>query len=74
MDQVNLNLDITSPLAGEAKVEIMDLQGRVLLTSPVSLQLGMQRLTFDAGHCAQGLYVVKLTQGTSSVSKKFGRL
>ncbi len=59
-EQLSVLLDIPVALAQNAKLQVMDLQGRIVLDQSVVLKEGFQVLQLPAASWASGMYVLKL--------------
>ncbi len=71
--QDQMQLDITGSDEGTATLSVTNLQGQQVLQQATTLESGSSRLHVEIPGLAQGMYVLSLTQGSHSVSKKFVR-
>lgn len=55
-----ITLDIESPVAGNAIVEFVDVQGRRAYSTGIGLEAGYKHVTIDTRDLATGLYFVRL--------------
>lgn len=56
----NLNLQINSRVSGNFDIRIMDIQGKIVSTSSLDVQIGEEVANIDVAHLTPGLYVVQL--------------
>lgn len=66
-----LNVSLTSAMKGNVRMSITDLSGRMVMNENRALTNGLNRMTVPVNELSAGLYVVKLTNGTSTVSSRF---
>ncbi len=67
---INLNLNITEP--GDYQVQLIDATGKVVMEQGLGLlSQGISRETIDIHDLVQGVYVLKLTSGSSSFTERF---
>lgn len=71
--QDQMQLDITGPDEGPALLSVTNLQGQQVLRQATTLASGNTRLQIEIPGLAQGMYVLSITQGSHSVSRKFVR-
>ena len=70
-----LNITLTSSASTTVNVEIFDMAGRLInVVYTGELAAGKKGITFNAENIASGVYVVKATDGISSVQKRFIKL
>ena len=70
-----LNITLTSYASTTVNVEIFDMAGRLInVVYTGELAAGKKGITFNAENIASGVYVVKATDGISSVQKRFIKL
>ena len=62
-DQVTVQL--TSQLNGEAKVSLIDMQGRLVMSSTVAVQEGSNNMQLSVDGLAEGLYILNIQVGES---------
>ncbi|MBL0017680.1 MAG: T9SS type A sorting domain-containing protein [Bacteroidetes bacterium] len=68
-EQVNLN--ISTPTAGDALIELLDIHGRSLKTQNAPLQVGNNQISLNSIGLAKGMYILRIHQGQLLVSRKF---
>lgn len=56
---------------GHAQVEIIDLNGKIILKTNVQANVGFNKFVMDAKNLAEGLYILKFSGTDGSVSGKF---
>ncbi len=67
-----LQIEIDAINGGEGKIEVFDMMGKIVSTTPLSIAVGKQQIAIDLGHIANGTYFVRTTIGArSSVDKLF---
>ena len=59
-DQLTVSLDIPAALAQNGQLQVLDLQGRVILNSAVLLKEGFQVVQLPASTLTPGMYLLKL--------------
>jgi hypothetical protein len=59
-DQLTVSLDIPAALAQDGQLQVIDLQGRVVLHSAVLLKEGFQVVQLQAGNLVPGMYLLEL--------------
>lgn len=57
-------LNFQSTIRGKMLIRVMDMRGRVILTRPTVVDLGMNQIKLDVGALAQGIYQVQLANAT----------
>jgi hypothetical protein len=63
----NNTLFINSSVSGSAMVEVFDVTGKNVYTENMEINTGIQQVNLNN---EAGVYVVKITTGTSIISKK----
>jgi len=66
-----LNVNVESAFTGDVLAEIMDLQGRVIETRSVGLDLGDNSERFETTHLHTGTYLLRLSKDTKILTKQF---
>lgn len=66
-----LNVNVESAFTGDVFTEIMDLQGRVIETRLLSLDLGENTERFETSHLNTGTYLLRLSKDTKVLTKQF---
>lgn len=65
-----LQVEIDALVGGEGKIEVFDMMGKIVTTTPLSIALGKQQISLDLSHITVGTYFVRTTIGArSSVDK-----
>jgi hypothetical protein len=65
----DLNVQYFMPVAGNAVIELIDVNGKIVRTQAVSAYAGFNQLIFETSDLAAGSYVVRLSSGTTTRSK-----
>lgn len=65
-----LQLEVFSPEASSAKIEILNLVGQQVLQQELSTQAGQQRLTVDMQGVPQGAYILQVQQGQQQTTTR----
>ena len=63
-------LQITATLSGEATVTLSDMQGRIIINESISVTEGQNSISFNLLDPAKGIYVMRITDGITQVTKK----
>ncbi|MCC9166324.1 T9SS type A sorting domain-containing protein [Pontibacter harenae] len=71
--QGELNVAMTTAETSDAVVQIIDLQGRVVLQEPVQLQSGLNEFSLKLASIRAGVYVLKITGGNTNATVKVVR-
>ena len=66
-----LNLGLPQAIAGTYTIEIIDINGRVLLTDKIRLEPGMNQIKIDISKIPVGTYLVRLPEIINQPSMKF---
>ncbi len=67
----NLMLSLQSAKSGRLEVSILDLNGRVVLSTSDPISAGKNQLVVPVNELVSGVYVVRIGDGTNSVSRRF---
>jgi hypothetical protein len=67
----NLSIGVSAQVSKTVQVQLLSLTGSVLATKEMRLSPGANYAQFDISGLAKGLYIYKLSDGTSSTSGKF---
>ncbi len=62
---------IDSETTGDFVVKIYDMTGRILQKEVKNMQLGENRVDFDASSMSNGVYLLQLSQGDAMLTKRF---
>ncbi len=65
-----LHLNIASPAAGQANVQVLNLMGQQVLQRELSTQAGQQRLSVDMQGIPKGAYILKVQQGPQQTTTR----
>ena len=66
-----LNLTITSNVAGNAVIKMMDMRGRALLLKPAKIESGKNQVNIsNLGVLAHGMYVVEVSLNGKKLAEK----
>lgn len=55
-------LDYESPRSGPVEINLLDINGRHVLTQNLELNAGRNRIPMDIGHVSEGVYIIQLNQ------------
>jgi hypothetical protein len=66
----DLVVSFSLPTAEPAAVALMDLSGRIVARYKVDARPGSHVINLDSGGMAPGIYLVRLTQGGRSATRK----
>lgn len=67
-----LYLELNAALSGKASAEILDLQGRIILSQELSLAGGNNRISINSSNLSKGIYILRITaSGYQPVQRKF---
>lgn len=67
-----LYLDVMNPVSANAIVEILDLQGRIVVNEKLELNNGNERINVAVGSLKKGAYILKIsTEGREPIQRKF---
>jgi hypothetical protein len=67
-----LYLELNAALSGKASAEILDLQGRIILSQELSLAGGNNRISINSSSLSKGVYILRITaSGYQPVQRKF---
>jgi hypothetical protein len=58
-----LNIDLNTPLATEAKVNVLDATGRIVKVIYMQFQAGANSAQIDLQELADGMYMIQITNG-----------
>jgi len=61
-----MTVGFTAAVAGKYNLEVLDLAGRVLYSENINAVTGAQRYTVNGMNLSNGMYIVKLSNGTQS--------
>jgi hypothetical protein len=67
-EMFNIEIDVTD--ADRADIELADLTGKIMLRSSEGLVPGTNRITVDSSHLAAGAYMLRVTTGNKSLTRK----
>ncbi|MEZ4789882.1 MAG: PKD domain-containing protein [Flavobacteriales bacterium] len=68
-----LNIALDSRTAGSVRLEVVDLNGRIVLERQEQLNLGGNRLQLGTEDLPAGLYALRISQGTNVITQRFVR-
>ena len=68
-----LNIALTNALSGTADVTVLDLNGRIVIADRRMLANGRNQLLLRTATLSPGMHVVRISNGTSSISQRFVR-
>lgn len=66
----NVTVDITSEISEAGKVEVFDLLGRIVKTTPLSIAVGKNTVSLDTHTLQAGTYLLKVSIGDKSRTSK----
>lgn len=66
-----ITLEIEDTYRGYGKVEVISVDGQVIMTSDINLIGGSQVRSYDVSHLAPGLYIMKLSTDRGTKTSKF---
>lgn len=66
-----LNITLNSALQGKSRVTLTDLSGRIVMGEDRVLTTGQNKMIVPVSDLKAGIYLVKLSNGTSTVSGRF---
>lgn len=70
-EQLNIALD--SRISGTVHIEVIDLSGRSVLTRQDRIGAGNNRVQLSTGSLPAGLYALRITNGSSTITQRFVR-
>ncbi|MDQ3190803.1 MAG: T9SS type A sorting domain-containing protein [Bacteroidota bacterium] len=65
----NYNIEISSPIYGNVRLEIIDTYGRTVLVKNSILEKGLSTLQIEARNLAQGIYMLKISMDNTEYSE-----
>jgi hypothetical protein len=69
----DLNLEFLSLIEGEVEIEVMDLNGKVMMKSTQDLRTANNYVKLDVSRLPMATYMVKVSNGKESFTEKFVR-
>lgn len=66
----NFDLQISSAIAGSATITLNDMQGREIISQQIFVNEGQNSASFNIQSPVKGIYVLRITDGTTLVTKK----
>ncbi|HEY4652372.1 MAG TPA: T9SS type A sorting domain-containing protein, partial [Pontibacter sp.] len=70
----DLNIRLLSEQSGEAVIQVVDMQGRVLFTETIVLNAGTTEAVLPLRHLSKGVYILKVEGSGLRVSEKLLKL
>jgi hypothetical protein len=67
----SLNIVVQSPVAMSAKIEVIDITGKVVYSTSAGIGTGKYTQTIDVKQFSPGLYILQLTSDTQSIHERF---
>jgi hypothetical protein len=68
----DLNLELYVPVSGTAKVEVIDMQGRIIHRELTELANGNNRISLKTGNFVKGVYQLRIrTDGQKPIQRRF---
>lgn len=68
---LNTQITIESNISGLFQFDVMDLMGKNVFHTPLSIQAGTNSLEFNADNLPNGIYIYSLSKGNKVMSNKF---
>ena len=68
---LNTQITIESNISGLFQFDVMDLMGKNVYHTPLSIQAGTNSLEFNADNLPNGIYIYSLSKGNKVMSNKF---
>ncbi len=68
---LNTQITIESNISGQFQFDVIDLMGKNVFHTPVSIQAGTNSLEFNADNLPNGIYIYSLSKGNKVMSNKF---
>ena len=68
---LNTRITIESNISGLFQFDVMDLMGKKVFHTPLSIQAGTNSLEFNADNLPNGIYIYSLSKGNKVMSNKF---
>ena len=66
-----LHVMIQSPVALNARIEALDITGKVVYTEPANIPSGNSSQVIDVKSFSPGIYILQLTSGVQSLHQRF---